>query len=116
MTCPYCQTRPQRTRYVHAHPVPMHCGHPACRQARTRAIQSAWKRAHYQRTGQSKQYRAPYTGENSAAIEAALTQARQARLARERATGQRTFTVTPWEQRLGAGHWNDGDEQGGGWS
>lgn len=42
----------------------------------------------------------PYTGESSDRIEAAFRQARAARLAREKATGQRTYTITnPWAQR-----------------
>lgn len=46
-----------------------------------------------------------------------VAEAKALRLARERATGQRTYTITDgWVQRPGAGRMNDGDLQGGGWS
>lgn len=57
-----------------------------------------------------------HTHESADRIDRLLEHARQARLADERRNGRRRYTTDPWEQRPGAGVWNDGDTQGEGFS
>jgi hypothetical protein len=59
--------------------------------------------------------RPPASVEPTRRVEALLAAAKAARLARERATGQRTFTIeTGWAQRPGVG-WLDSTSTGQGW-
>ena len=101
MTCPYCQTRPVLpNRRPGGHPA-VHCGHPQCRTARKRETQRAGMQA-YKRRQRAEPTRDDYRVERSDDIEAKFAAAKQARLARERATGQRTFTVGDgWQQAPG---------------
>ena len=91
---------------------------PVCRQAfwTVHKRQTACSRECGTRHSYVAKPRAPY-GEKAHRIEAAYAAARAARLARERATGRRTFQHDPWTQRPGAGEWNvNADTQGEGWS
>lgn len=118
MTCPYCQARPIRVR-IAGHP-PVDCGDVRCRLARRRETNARHHRAQAARRKaanretpdrEPRQYQTADYG-----IEERFQAARQARLARERAAGQRTYTITDgWAQKPGAGHYDAGPDGGFGW-
>lgn len=103
-TCPYCQARPIQAARPGGDP-PKHCGSPVCRLAMRRQTNAASHRAQSERRRAERQANPRPPRQRPAPpdmVAAQVEAARLARLARERATGQRTFTLGDgWAQRPG---------------
>jgi len=100
--CPYCGLRPLSSRRVNSGP-PVTCGDVRCRLARRRERNSSAHRVQSARR-MAERRASPDFGrplrESPEDIARQLELAKAARLARERATGQRTFTIeSGWMQR-----------------
>ena len=99
--CPYCQARPL-SRAVNGQP-PVTCGDARCRHARQRERNTSHHRVQSARR-MAERRASPDFGrplrESPEEIARLFALAKAARLARERATGQRTFTIeSGWMQK-----------------
>jgi len=100
--CPYCGLRPLSSRRVNSGP-PVTCGAVACRHARRRERNTSHHRVQSARR-MAERRASPEFGrplrESPEEIARLFELAKAARLAEERRTGQRRYTITDgWQQR-----------------